>query len=105
MEAQAHDSFDRFMTNPLLLFFRFRRWLQWFSIFKFGVTAVNVNEFTGLTFICPPSGVCLYPTGEAYLAFSGFDENLMWPSIGLLLAWSCLYLVIAYIGLATKGRK
>ncbi|KAI9001767.1 P-loop containing nucleoside triphosphate hydrolase protein [Hyaloraphidium curvatum] len=82
------------------------RWLQWFSIFKFGVEAVNVNEFSGLTFECPPPGQpCLFPTGEAYLAFAGFNPNMMWPDIGILLAWSFFYLTVAYIGLALKGKK
>lgn len=35
----------------------------------------------------------------------GFDPSMMWPNVGLLLAWSALYLIIAYVGLALRGKK
>ena len=70
------------------------RWLQWFSIFKFGVESVDINEFSGLVFDCPPAPQpCLFPTGEAYLAFAGF--NVGSQKLGPLLASNLPFFLIS----------
>ena len=50
-------------------------WLSELSMFKWGFKLLLINQFYGVTFVCPPEPeLCLYPNGAAvfFLFFSPF---------------------------------
>ncbi|XP_048362367.1 broad substrate specificity ATP-binding cassette transporter ABCG2-like [Sphaerodactylus townsendi] len=93
-------------------------WLKYFSIPRYGLTALEVNEFRGLKFCsdkqlndsestllssCPqntsqPQQICF---GEQYLCGQGVEPNdwAMWENIVALLWMTAIFLTIAYIKL------
>lgn len=90
-------------------------WLKYFSIPRYGLTALQVNEFTGLEF-CPnvsvvqrsinencsatssPFNIC---TGEDYLKQQGIDysEWGLWQNHLALACMTLIFLTIAYLKL------
>ncbi|XP_034993767.1 broad substrate specificity ATP-binding cassette transporter ABCG2 [Zootoca vivipara] len=86
-------------------------WLKYFSIPRYGLTALEVNEFRGLRFCanatgpislqsCPPSSpqtreMCY---GEEYLCGQGIEATnwAMWENIVALSCMTVIFLVIAY---------
>ncbi|XP_060103373.1 broad substrate specificity ATP-binding cassette transporter ABCG2-like [Heteronotia binoei] len=83
-------------------------WLQYFSITRYGLNALQINEFTGLKF-CKDSSTginltCVSPspfticTGEEYLAIQGIDITPwgIWQNYVALICMTVFFLVIAY---------
>uniref|UniRef100_A0A7M4F2Z8 ATP-binding cassette sub-family G member 2-like n=1 Tax=Crocodylus porosus TaxID=8502 RepID=A0A7M4F2Z8_CROPO len=88
-------------------------WLQYFSIPRYGLTALQINEFTGLNFChnnttvagvnlsClsrSPFTVC---TGEEYLKIQGIEVTAwgMWKNYMALICMTLIFLTIAYVKL------
>ncbi|XP_014372635.1 ATP-binding cassette sub-family G member 2 isoform X2 [Alligator sinensis] len=88
-------------------------WLQYFSIPRYGLTALQINEFTGLNFChnnttvagvnlsClsrSPFTVC---TGEEYLKIQGIEVTAwgMWKNYVALICMTLIFLTIAYVKL------
>jgi len=77
-------------------------WLKYFSIFRYGINAISINEMEGLVFdkingtIPPP-----VPTGEIYLEAQGirYDSWGLWQNIVALIAIAVGFLILAYIQL------
>ncbi|XP_066548882.1 broad substrate specificity ATP-binding cassette transporter ABCG2-like isoform X2 [Amia ocellicauda] len=99
-------------------------WLKYFSIPRYGMTALQINEFRGLYFcgdksnqstsfqsamanclsnINPLGGVCY---GEAYLCGQGigYDNWAMWENIVALACMTIIFLSIAGIKLHTMKK-
>ncbi|XP_053559276.1 broad substrate specificity ATP-binding cassette transporter ABCG2 isoform X2 [Bombina bombina] len=88
-------------------------WLKYFSIPRYGLTALQVNEFTGLDFcsqnITKPdvTGNCSTPspfstcTGEEYLSMQGIDYTSwgLWQNHLALACMTIIFLTIAYVKL------
>uniref|UniRef100_A0A8C4ZA30 ABC transporter domain-containing protein n=1 Tax=Gadus morhua TaxID=8049 RepID=A0A8C4ZA30_GADMO len=73
-------------------------WLRYFSIPRYGLSALLVNEFRGLTFCnstASPAQIC---TGEAFLAYQGVDASDwgLWQNHMALGIMTCIFLSIAY---------
>ncbi|NXW70924.1 ABCG2 protein, partial [Hirundo rustica] len=87
-------------------------WLKYFSIPRYGMTALQINEFTGLTF-CGSSNdtvlstyqrvcfVCRICTGEDYLKSQGIEASTwgLWQNHLALACMTFIFLTIAYLKL------
>ncbi|XP_058403456.1 broad substrate specificity ATP-binding cassette transporter ABCG2 isoform X1 [Diceros bicornis minor] len=82
-------------------------WLQYFSIPRYGYTALQYNEFLGLNF-CPglnttANDSCSYAicTGEEYLKNQGIDLSpwALWKNHVALACMTVIFLTIAYLKL------
>ncbi|XP_010143116.1 PREDICTED: ATP-binding cassette sub-family G member 2-like, partial [Buceros rhinoceros silvestris] len=88
-------------------------WLQYLSIPRYGLTALQVNEFRDLYFCgenpnvtasvgdtgtCPPSISGEMCSGEAYLCSQGIPPTswAMWENIVALFCMTVIFLIIAY---------
>ncbi|XP_062992443.1 broad substrate specificity ATP-binding cassette transporter ABCG2-like [Elgaria multicarinata webbii] len=85
-------------------------WLQYFSIPRYGMTALEVNELTGLTF-CNNGSTSSFPnstavsktctTGEDYLKGQGIDATswALWQNHVALACMTIIFLTISYLKL------
>ncbi|NWU23506.1 ABCG2 protein, partial [Dyaphorophyia castanea] len=84
-------------------------WLKYFSIPRYGMTALEINELTGLNF-CGSSNntfidvcvfICRPCTGEGYLKSQGIDASPwgLWQNHLALACMSVIFLTIAYLKL------
>ncbi|NXX34735.1 ABCG2 protein, partial [Nicator chloris] len=84
-------------------------WLKYFSIPRYGMTALQINELTGLNF-CGSSNntlingcafVCRGCTGEDYLKSQGIDASPwgLWQNHVALACMTLIFLTIAYLKL------
>ncbi|NWR11026.1 ABCG2 protein, partial [Paradoxornis webbianus] len=84
-------------------------WLKYFSIPRYGMTALQINEFTGLNF-CNNTDlstyqcvcfVCRICTGEDYLRSQGIDPSPwgLWQNHLALACMTFIFLAIAYLKL------
>ncbi|KAH0615837.1 hypothetical protein JD844_026398 [Phrynosoma platyrhinos] len=83
-------------------------WFKWFSIPRYGLNALLINEFTGLKFCreLPPEfnatlirrGIC---TGEEYLETQGIDPSnwSLFQNHIALIAMTVMFLTMAYLKL------
>uniref|UniRef100_A0A4W3JHW2 Broad substrate specificity ATP-binding cassette transporter ABCG2 n=1 Tax=Callorhinchus milii TaxID=7868 RepID=A0A4W3JHW2_CALMI len=69
-------------------------WLQYLSIPRYGLRALQINEFTGLKF-CNNSHQC---TGEQYLHSQGIDATAwgLWQNHVALILMMVIFLMISY---------
>uniref|UniRef100_K7F2T9 Broad substrate specificity ATP-binding cassette transporter ABCG2 n=1 Tax=Pelodiscus sinensis TaxID=13735 RepID=K7F2T9_PELSI len=87
-------------------------WLKYFSIPRYGLTALQINEFTGLNFCqnasvtgvnvsCLTSSPFTICTGEEYLKIQGIEVSAwgMWRNYVALLCMTLIFLTIAYLKL------
>uniref|UniRef100_A0A672HG32 ATP-binding cassette, sub-family G (WHITE), member 2a n=1 Tax=Salarias fasciatus TaxID=181472 RepID=A0A672HG32_SALFA len=77
-------------------------WLKYLSIPRYGLSALSINEFTGLVF-CPEDNrnnftIC---TGEQYLTSQGIDYSTwgFWQNHMALLIMTACFLTITYLKL------
>ncbi|EFC47894.1 abc transporter family protein [Naegleria gruberi] len=76
-------------------------WIYWTSLFHFGFEALVLNEFIGEKFVCPSTGVCAFPTGEAVienLEMTSVMSNV-WINVGLCFALALAYRIIGFLAL------
>uniref|UniRef100_A0A4W3GDY1 ATP-binding cassette sub-family G member 2-like n=1 Tax=Callorhinchus milii TaxID=7868 RepID=A0A4W3GDY1_CALMI len=75
-------------------------WLKYFSISRYGFTALQVNEFRGLYF-CDGQNISTSCYGEEYLCSQGIgiDDWAMWENIVALLCMTIIFLTITYMKL------
>lgn len=91
------------------------RWLQYFSIFRYGLNALAINELTGLTFCLPDTEnitgtPCLdHIEGEAYFEEQAIDYGTPWDLWKNIVAQAIItfgLLLLSYIQLVrTKKLK
>uniref|UniRef100_A0A4W3GFW9 ATP-binding cassette sub-family G member 2-like n=1 Tax=Callorhinchus milii TaxID=7868 RepID=A0A4W3GFW9_CALMI len=79
-------------------------WLKYFSISRYGFTALQVNEFRGLYFCDGQNISTSLPDacyGEEYLCSQGIgiDDWAMWENIVALLCMTIIFLTITYMKL------
>ncbi|NWU34095.1 ABCG2 protein, partial [Hylia prasina] len=87
-------------------------WLKYFSIPRYGMTALQINEFTGLNFCGNESNtllrsyqcvcsVCRICTGEDYLKSQGIEATTwgLWQNHLALACMTLIFLTIAYLKL------
>ncbi|XP_030420747.1 ATP-binding cassette sub-family G member 2-like [Gopherus evgoodei] len=87
-------------------------WLNYFSIPRYGLTALQINEFTGLSFCqnanvtgvnvsCITSSPFTICTGEEYLKMQGIEVSAwgMWRNYVALLCMTLIFFTIAYLKL------
>ncbi|XP_034451792.1 broad substrate specificity ATP-binding cassette transporter ABCG2d isoform X2 [Hippoglossus hippoglossus] len=92
-------------------------WLKYFSIPRYGLAALNINEFVGLKFCeeavrrdanmsagasnCSMSTASLRCTGEQYLDYLGIEYTTwgLWENHTALTVMSFVFLLIAYLKL------
>uniref|UniRef100_A0A674IUX8 Broad substrate specificity ATP-binding cassette transporter ABCG2 n=1 Tax=Terrapene triunguis TaxID=2587831 RepID=A0A674IUX8_9SAUR len=87
-------------------------WLTYFSIPRYGLTALQINEFTGLSFCqnanvtgvnvsCITSSPFTICTGEEYLKMQGIEVSAwgMWRNYVALLCMTLIFFTIAYLKL------
>uniref|UniRef100_A0AAY4C169 ABC transporter domain-containing protein n=1 Tax=Denticeps clupeoides TaxID=299321 RepID=A0AAY4C169_9TELE len=78
-------------------------WLKYFSIPRYGLTALLINEFNGLTFcdvnVTLPSGISC--TGEQFLQNQGINSSTwgLWQNHMALMIMTLIFLTIAYLKL------
>ncbi|NXL05492.1 ABCG2 protein, partial [Mesembrinibis cayennensis] len=85
-------------------------WLKYFSIPRYGMTALQINELTGLNF-CGSSNntnfinmcvfICRWCTGDEYLKNQGIDASSwgLWQNHLALTCMTVIFLTIAYLKL------
>ncbi|CAN9509350.1 unnamed protein product [Ophioblennius macclurei] len=73
-------------------------WLKYLSIPRYGLTALSINEFTGLNFCGENNRNC---TGEDYLTMQGIDYSTwgLWQNHMALAIMTVCFLTIAYLKL------
>ncbi|NXL72987.1 ABCG2 protein, partial [Leptocoma aspasia] len=84
-------------------------WLKYFSIPRYGMTALQINELTGLNFCGNNSNtlinvcvsICRVCTGEQYLESQGIDVSPwgLWQNHVALACMALIFLTIAYLKL------
>ncbi|XP_031440943.1 broad substrate specificity ATP-binding cassette transporter ABCG2-like [Clupea harengus] len=80
-------------------------WLQYLSIPRYALSALQINEFTGLKFCDPALNITLPPgfacTGEDFLKNQGLDFSTwgLWQNHVALTVMTIIFLVIAYLKL------
>ncbi|NWV74071.1 ABCG2 protein, partial [Dasyornis broadbenti] len=84
-------------------------WLKYFSIPRYGMTALQINELTGLNFCGSTNNtfinmwvfVCRACTGEEYLKNQGIDASTwgLWQNHLALACMSIIFFTIAYLKL------
>ncbi|XP_060793656.1 broad substrate specificity ATP-binding cassette transporter ABCG2 isoform X2 [Neoarius graeffei] len=80
-------------------------WIKYFSIPRYGLSGLLVNEFFGLEFCEPPlipiPGIPNCTTGEEFLMEQGIDYSTwgMWQNIVALGCMTIIFLTIAYLKL------
>lgn len=86
-------------------------WLKYFSIPRYGLTALQANEFPGLVFCknatnlvdqCNITSADLLTTGAEYLANQGIDSSTwgLWQNHLALAIMTLIFLTIAYLKLS-----
>ncbi|CAB1327291.1 unnamed protein product [Coregonus sp. 'balchen'] len=75
-------------------------WLKYLSIPRYGLTALEINEFVGLKF-CEDPAVRATCTGEQYLDYLGIEYTTwgLWENHVALAIMTLIFLVIAYLKL------
>ncbi|XP_043917293.1 broad substrate specificity ATP-binding cassette transporter ABCG2 [Protopterus annectens] len=91
-------------------------WLQYLSIPQYALTALQVNELTGLKFNCDPSDTTSSPnnssssarcfTGEEYLARQGIEASSwgLWQNHLALAIMTIIFLLITYLKLRFMNK-
>uniref|UniRef100_A0A6I8N0B8 ABC transporter domain-containing protein n=1 Tax=Ornithorhynchus anatinus TaxID=9258 RepID=A0A6I8N0B8_ORNAN len=77
-------------------------WLKYFSIPRYGLTALEMNEFRGLYFCGERTNATIAPCyGEKYLCSQGVGVSnwAMWENILALVCMTLIFLSIAYVKL------
>ncbi|NXI56077.1 ABCG2 protein, partial [Chloroceryle aenea] len=84
-------------------------WLKYFSIPRYGMAALQINELTGLDFCSSSSNstihqrvlVCRWCTGDEYLRNQGIDASSwgLWQNHLALACMTIIFLTIAYLKL------
>ncbi|XP_072858078.1 broad substrate specificity ATP-binding cassette transporter ABCG2 [Pogona vitticeps] len=83
-------------------------WLQYFSIPRYGMTALQINEFVGLDFCCSNTTLtnssCIKSSmcnGEEYLRSQGIEPTVwgLWQNHVALACMTVIFLSISYIKL------
>uniref|UniRef100_A0A8C1BZR1 Broad substrate specificity ATP-binding cassette transporter ABCG2 n=1 Tax=Cyprinus carpio carpio TaxID=630221 RepID=A0A8C1BZR1_CYPCA len=83
-------------------------WLKYLSIPRYGLVALEINEFVGLKFcgnvsavMSSPAADILMCTGEQHLTFQGIDYSSwgLWHNHIALTLMTLIFLIIAYIKL------
>ncbi|NWQ94039.1 ABCG2 protein, partial [Burhinus bistriatus] len=80
-------------------------WLKYFSIPRYGMTALQINELTGLNFCSSVYNVCVFIrrwcTGDEYLKNQGIDASSwgLWQNHLALACMTVIFLTIAYLKL------
>ncbi|XP_009292498.3 broad substrate specificity ATP-binding cassette transporter ABCG2d isoform X1 [Danio rerio] len=83
-------------------------WLKYLSIPRYGLEALEINEFVGLSFcgnvsesLASPAAHVLMCTGEQHLTFQGIDYSSwgLWQNHVALTVMTLIFLIIAYIKL------
>ncbi|XP_075320545.1 broad substrate specificity ATP-binding cassette transporter ABCG2d isoform X4 [Odontesthes bonariensis] len=77
-------------------------WLKYFSIPRYGLAALKINEFVGLKFCDEPLGLPRFRcTGEQYLDYLGIEYSSwgLWENHVALTVMMILFLIIAYVKL------
>ncbi|XP_032042730.1 broad substrate specificity ATP-binding cassette transporter ABCG2 isoform X2 [Aythya fuligula] len=73
-------------------------WLKYFSIPRYGMTALQINELSGLNFCTNNTGWC---TGDQYLKSQGIDVSTwgLWQNHVALACMTVIFLAISYLKL------
>uniref|UniRef100_A0A4W5RAJ1 ATP binding cassette subfamily G member 2 (JR blood group) n=1 Tax=Hucho hucho TaxID=62062 RepID=A0A4W5RAJ1_9TELE len=76
-------------------------WLKYLSIPRYGLTALEINEFVGLKFCEDPAVRTTMCTGEQYLDYLGIEYTTwgLWENHVALAIMTLIFLVIAYLKL------
>lgn len=76
-------------------------WLKYLSIPRYGLAALQVNEFVGLEFCDTNNGTKRCFTGENYLTDQGVDYTIwgLWQNHVALFVMTLVFLAIAYLKL------
>jgi ABC-type multidrug transport system permease subunit len=82
-------------------------WVQYFSMFKYSIAAMSINEFKGLEFTCTNQHNinCPIPDGEAelrLLSFGEYGDFSLWGNILMLAVLTVFWRVFAYAVLTKK---
>ncbi|CAF3296178.1 unnamed protein product [Rotaria socialis] len=74
----------------------FVRWIQYFSIFRYGINALSINEFMGLTFCYSTNSTVCTETGADVLSGLNVDHGTDWD------LWkNCVALSVITVGFLT----
>uniref|UniRef100_A0A671WF81 Broad substrate specificity ATP-binding cassette transporter ABCG2 n=1 Tax=Sparus aurata TaxID=8175 RepID=A0A671WF81_SPAAU len=76
-------------------------WLKYFSIPRYGLAALKINEFVGLKFLTSCDMCCFRCTGEQYLDYLGIEYTTwgLWENHVALTIMTFMFLIIAYLKL------
>uniref|UniRef100_A0A8C9S0R4 ABC-type xenobiotic transporter n=1 Tax=Scleropages formosus TaxID=113540 RepID=A0A8C9S0R4_SCLFO len=82
-------------------------WLKYFSIPRYGLAALEINEFTGLYFcgnltsVSQMSNCTVICTGEQFLTYQGIEYSTwaLWQNHVALAVMGVIFLIIAYLKL------
>uniref|UniRef100_A0A6Q2Z1W6 ABC transporter domain-containing protein n=1 Tax=Esox lucius TaxID=8010 RepID=A0A6Q2Z1W6_ESOLU len=79
-------------------------WLKWISIFKYGLEAVTINEFTGQIFYNNNNNTTM--PGEVYLRIQGIDYSTwgFWQNQVALAGITTVCMFLAYVQLRRINR-
>jgi ATP-binding cassette subfamily G (WHITE) protein 2 len=74
------------------------QWLQYFSIFRYSVEALAVNEISGLTFNVTINNVTTQEVaGESLLEVQGFDPNWLYYDWLGLFGFILIFTAFTYV--------
>ena len=87
---------------------RFLQWIKYISIFRYGLTILSINEFTGMKFCKPGNSTVCPRTGEGVLTKMKIDHATgwdLWKNFVALASISFVFLVLAYIQLRRMKKS
>ncbi|RNF19896.1 putative ATP-binding cassette protein [Trypanosoma conorhini] len=75
------------------------RWIKYVSFVRYGLEALVINEFDGLTFTCAANETYCVRDGKTYAELQGFHARDFWRAIAASAGSVGVYLLLAYAAL------
>jgi len=80
-------------------------WIQWISPIRWVFASLITIQFTGIVFECDDGPLNCVPSGEAYIARLGLQDDSFERSAGVLIAMVAFLICLAYTILRVKRVK
>jgi len=81
------------------------RWLDFFSIIKYGYQLLIINQYTDRELSCVGSLFCRWKTGTAVMNYVGTSPQKVGETMGILVALIIIFRLLAFFFLTRKSNR
>ena len=81
------------------------RWLDFFSIIKYGYQLLIINQYHDRELSCAGALFCRWKTGAAVMNYVGTSPDSVWGTLGVLVALIIIFRALALWFLTVKSNK